>query len=97
MATRSRGFHALEGYTGIVHCGIACGAEMAVIEQERDYYSYMMRLWRVSERGTMVWRASLESAQTGERKGFVALDDMFDYLREQAAPLSGQGATMSEP
>lgn len=70
---------------------------MAVVEQGRDYYSYMMRLWRVSERGTMVWRASLESAQTGERKGFVALDDMFDYLREQAAPVSGQSATMSEP
>ncbi|MFQ5593203.1 MAG: hypothetical protein ACE5HA_03555 [Anaerolineae bacterium] len=56
-------------------------------EEHPDYLSYLLRLWRVvdevsgDERG--VWRASLESALTGERKGFAGLDDLFDFLRRQ--------------
>jgi hypothetical protein len=30
-----------------------------------------------------IWRASLESTRTGERKGFASLDELFDFLREQ--------------
>jgi hypothetical protein len=53
-----------------------------------DYLSYLLRLWRAHERGSPhwrlpVWRASLQSPQTGERVGFATLDDLFAFLREQ--------------
>jgi hypothetical protein len=47
-----------------------------------DYQSYLLRLWRAKE-GEEDWRASLESAQTGERKGFVTLDALFDHVRSK--------------
>jgi hypothetical protein len=45
--------------------------------------AYLLRLWQVSSEGKTAWRASLESARTGERKGFTSLDDLFDFLRQQ--------------
>jgi len=45
------------------------------------YQSYLLRLWRVNEEGEEGWRASLESAQTGERRGFATLDALFGYVR----------------
>jgi hypothetical protein len=50
--------------------------------EQSDYQSYLLRLWRAKE-GEEGWRASLESAQTGERKGFATLDALFDYVRSQ--------------
>ena len=50
--------------------------------ERSDYQSYLLRLWRAKE-GEEGWRASLESAQTGERKGFATLDALFDYVRSQ--------------
>jgi hypothetical protein len=53
-----------------------------------DYLSYLLRLWRTRERGppdwrSPVWRASLQSPQTGERVHFATLDELFAFLREQ--------------
>jgi hypothetical protein len=53
--------------------------------EERRYLSYLLRLWQVRSEGELVWRASLESAHTGERKGFANLDDLFDFLQKQTA------------
>jgi hypothetical protein len=50
--------------------------------EHSDYQSYLLRLWRVKE-GEEGWRASLESARTGERKGFATLSALFDYVRSQ--------------
>jgi hypothetical protein len=50
--------------------------------EHSDYQSYLLRLWRVKE-GEEGWRASLESAQTGERKGFATLGALFEYVRSQ--------------
>ena len=50
--------------------------------EQSDYQSYLLRLWRAKE-GEEGWRASLESAQTGERKGFATLDALFDYVRSR--------------
>jgi hypothetical protein len=53
------------------------------------YLSYLLRLWRVEDRGEApgvdeaVWRASLESAHTGEKKTFASMDDLFEFLRGQ--------------
>jgi len=54
-----------------------------------EYLSYLLRLWRVSGAGELdgmgrkVWRASLESTHTGERRGFAGPDELFDFLQEQ--------------
>ena len=51
------------------------------------YITYLLRLWQVqSEEGT-AWRASLESAQGGQRGGrrlgFASLGALFDFLRRR--------------
>lgn len=51
-----------------------------------DYLSYLLRLWRVREGraldwGVPVWRASLQSPQTGKRVSFATLEDLFTFLR----------------
>jgi len=64
------------------------------VAQRPDYLSYLLRLWRGGDDGgpqgageKPVWRASLESARTGERRSFATLDDLFDFLRGQTGTL----------
>jgi hypothetical protein len=53
------------------------------------YLSYLLRLWRVENHGETpgadkaIWRASLESAHTGEKRTFASLDDLVSFLWEQ--------------
>jgi hypothetical protein len=63
--------------------------------EQPDYLSYLLRLWRVnSDRESpravekLVWRASLESSLTGERRGFASLEDLFDFLQGQTGIVS---------
>jgi hypothetical protein len=49
----------------------------------RKYVAYLLRLWQVEEGGNTVWRASLESPQTGERRGFASLADLFAFLEKE--------------
>ena len=49
-----------------------------------DYFSYLLRLWRVSDGEGPTWRAVLKSSHTGEEVGFGSMDDLFDYLRSEA-------------
>jgi hypothetical protein len=46
----------------------------------RRYESYLLRLWESDEAGQLIWRASLESTDTGERRGFADLVSLFAYL-----------------
>jgi hypothetical protein len=70
-------------------------SEATITTMQPDYLSYLLRLWRVDgdnaaqpTANQAVWRASLENPHTGERKGFASLDDLFDFLREQAGATS---------
>lgn len=54
-----------------------------MVTEQPDYISYLLRLWSMSDEEEVVWRASLESPRTGQRKGFASLDDLFDFLRQQ--------------
>lgn len=47
--------------------------------------AYLLRLWRVKDKGKTHWRASLENAHTGERKGFAGLDELFAFLQQQTS------------
>ena len=48
----------------------------------RPYVTLLLRLWQVEDNGAPVWRASLESSQTGERHGFADLGALFTFLRD---------------
>ena len=43
--------------------------------------AYLLRLWQVRCKEGTTWRASLESARSGERLGFASLNELFDFLR----------------
>jgi hypothetical protein len=54
-------------------------------EEPQAYQSYLLRLWRTGSQGAAVWRASLESAQTGERHSFADLASLFAFLEKQTS------------
>lgn len=52
-------------------------------QQQTTALSYLLRLWPAGAAGQPVWRASLEHVQTGERRGFANLEQLFVFLMEQ--------------
>ena len=54
-----------------------------MIEDNRAYHAYLLRLWRVNAGESQIWRASLEDPYTGERLGFADLPELFAFLAEQ--------------
>ncbi|HEY73505.1 MAG: hypothetical protein B6I35_02450 [Anaerolineaceae bacterium 4572_32.2] len=61
---------------------------------QRGYISYLLRLWQIRSAGELVWRASLESSHTGERKGFASLADLFTFLEQEISRAArGQAAS----
>lgn len=45
--------------------------------------AFLLRLWCVKDEDGVVWRASLEDAHTGERKGFADVQSLFAFLNER--------------
>ncbi len=62
--------------------------------EQANYLSYLLRMWRENDK-SKDWRASLESAHTGERRGFVDLNALFDFLQQQTAVLPGTNADVN--
>ena len=62
---------------------------LVVRREQAVYLSYLLRLWRVDVGAAgdlslaYIWRVSIESALTGERRGFASLDDLFVFLLRQ--------------
>ena len=54
-------------------------------EPRKRYIAYLLRLWQVRSETGSTWRASLESAQGGERLGFTGLDELLEFLRRRTA------------
>jgi hypothetical protein len=59
---------------------------------QRQYLSYLLRLWSISSEGELVWRASLEDSRTGESTGFATPDALFAFLRAQMEVASDTNA-----
>jgi len=57
-----------------------------MLAKEVDYVSFLLRLWQSDEDGHLVWRASLESAQTGEKRHFRSVSLLTDYLEKEFTP-----------
>jgi hypothetical protein len=64
--------------------------------QEPRYLAFMLRLWQVRENGEFAWRASLEDAHTGERRGFSSLEMLIAFLRQQTRADYNQTSEVSE-
>ncbi len=45
------------------------------------YLTFLLRLWRVDSTGQPVWRASLEDAHSGARRGFSDLPELQRFLQ----------------
>jgi hypothetical protein len=59
--------------------------------------AFLLRLWCVKDEDGIVWRASLEDAHTGERRGFADVQLLYVFLEKQiidatsdAPPLLGE-------
>ena len=61
-------------------------------DELRGYRSYLLRIWQAPVEGELVWRASLQSPHTRERKGFANLKDLFTFLEGEAGEVV-QGPT----
>ena len=48
--------------------------------RQRRYLSYMLRLWETSNGERQIWRASLESPGSGQRRGFASLAGLIEFL-----------------
>ncbi len=70
--------------------------ESAMSEKPRRYLSYLLRLWQIKSGGELVWRASLESPHTGERRGFASLEALFAFLRQQTSTVSDADSAETE-
>ena len=51
--------------------------------EPRNYASYLLRLRQVEQAGQLVWRATLESIQTGERECLVDAQALADFLLDR--------------
>ena len=60
-------------------------------EGQPRHLSYLLRLWQIESQGRLVWRASLQEARSGERRGFPDLEALIAYLREETAARTDQG------
>ena len=49
----------------------------------KDYFSYLLRLWRASDDAETAWRASLRRPGTEEALGFASLEALFAFLRAE--------------
>ena len=65
-------------------------------KEKRRYISFLLRLWQTESKGDLVWRASLESSDIEERRGFTSLDELFAFLRQQTAGTSQSSAGKGE-
>ena len=54
-----------------------------MMNQQRQYLSYLLRLWQENNSDPPLWRASLEKPQAGTRLGFASLADLFAYLEKE--------------
>jgi hypothetical protein len=58
-------------------------------DQSPCYLAFLLRLWCVTEEDGVVWRASLEDAHSGERRGFASLKSLCLFLNELTQGVTG--------
>ena len=51
-----------------------------MIRNHSNYTAYMLRIWQEERNGRPVWRASLETPGSGERRAFASLTELLAFL-----------------
>lgn len=51
--------------------------------EDKTYFSYLLRTWRVVRGNDLVWMASLDDPHTGKRHSFTSLESLFAFLLKQ--------------
>jgi len=69
--------------------GVAMERLSTDTEERSNYHAYLLRLWREGQTGES-WRASLQSATTGQSLHFASLDDLYRFLQRQTGTLSSK-------
>jgi hypothetical protein len=64
--------------------------------EDKTYYSYLLRMWRVLRGDELVWLASLDDPHTGKRRSFESLESLFAFLRRQAQEADRQAQSRAE-
>ena len=64
-------------------------------EIRKDYYAFLLRLWRVGEIGS--WRATLENPHNGKTYGFADLNKLFSFLHEQIGNSDDSTQVVNKP
>jgi hypothetical protein len=62
-----------------------------------NYYSFLLRMWVVSDEADPLWRASLEDPNTGGRKVFATLDELAAFLRHERFIIGRDKGKENEP
>ena len=66
-------------------------------KEQRDYASYLLRLWKSNERGNATWRASLESTAEGRRYNFAHVEVLIAFLSKRfGAPQAERRASQDD-
>ena len=52
-------------------------------DRQRDYMSYLLRMWRTGSEEDGAWLASLTNPFTGEQLGFATLNELFTFLQSR--------------
>jgi hypothetical protein len=66
-------------------------------EEQADYHSYLVRLWRTHSGDGPVWRAMLEEPVTREIWRFDDLPGLFRFLHAQTTPGTPEGSGGWDP
>ncbi len=64
--------------------------------QSHLYVAYLLRMWQAEKAGRLVWRASLESPQTGKVLFFDSLPHLFQFLEKGGGVLGGNSSPPEE-
>jgi hypothetical protein len=51
-------------------------------QKQRNYHSYLLRLWCSGDENRAPWHIMLEKPHTGQRHSFAGFSDLFDFLSE---------------
>ena len=57
--------------------------------EQPSHVSYLLRLYQAERDGRITWWASLQSPDTGERRGFATLASLLSFLEEEYGPVGG--------
>jgi hypothetical protein len=64
--------------------------------EDKTYFSYLLRIWRVVRGGENVWLASLDEPHTGKRHSFTSLESLFAFLLRQSQEADRCAETRSD-